>query len=47
MLEIIENEEIPLLSMNMDSSNENRNDIISIIENYHDRKNSKSNSNLQ
>jgi len=43
MLDIIENEEIPLLSMNMDSTNENTNDITAIIENYHARKNSKSN----
>jgi len=43
MLEIIENEEIPLLNMNMDSTNEDTNDIKAIIENYHARKNSKSN----
>ena len=39
MLEIIENEEIPLLSMNMDSSNEDEDDIKAIIKSYHDRKN--------
>ena len=38
MLEIIENEDIPLLSLNMDSSNEDENDIKAIIQSYHDRK---------
>lgn len=38
MLEIIENDEIPLLNMNMDESDENdENDIKAIIRNYHAR----------
>ncbi len=40
MLEIIENEEIPLLSMNMDDVNEGYDDIHAIIKDYHDRYNS-------
>jgi len=40
MLEIIESEEIPLLSMNMDDTNEDYNDIQAIIKVYHDRYNS-------
>lgn len=40
MLEIIESEEIPLLSMNMDDVNEGYDDIQSIIKDYHDRRNS-------
>lgn len=39
MLGIIENEEIPLLNMNMEDSNENsKNDIRAIIKDYHARK---------
>ena len=42
MLDIIENEEIPLLNMNMDSSNDDDgNDIKAIIRDYHDRKSSR------
>lgn len=40
MLEIIESEEIPLLSMNMDDTNEDYDDIQAIIKAYHDRHNS-------
>ncbi len=40
MLEIIESEEIPLLSMNADVTNDNYNDIQAIIRFYHDRHNS-------
>jgi hypothetical protein len=39
MLDIIENEEIPLLNMNMDDSDENNeDDIRAIIRDYHARK---------
>ena len=40
MLDIIESEEIPLLSMNADDTNEDYNDIQAIIKFYHDRQNS-------
>jgi len=40
MLEIIESEEIPLLSMNMDDVNEGYDDIQAIIKDYHERHNS-------
>jgi SNF2 family DNA or RNA helicase len=38
MLDVIENEEIPLLSMNMDESDEYDNDLKAFIEDYHARK---------
>jgi len=40
MLDIIESEEIPLLSMNADDANGDYNDIQAIIKFYHDRQNS-------
>jgi len=40
MLDIIESEEIPLLSMNADDANGDDNDIQAIIKFYHDRQNS-------
>lgn len=40
MLELIENEDIPLLNMNMEDSNDgDKDDIRAIIRDYHDRKN--------